>query len=86
MSATFKKISGLRPGDYVDLEGDKFANPDSDPGNAYEFEYQIVAAIERETPTCTRVDFEGGPSVGFPPDHEVKIDPDGRRDENYNAT
>jgi hypothetical protein len=67
------KVKDLRERDYVDLEGDPYADPQSDKPE-YEFEYAIVAGIERETPTCVRVDFETGNSVGFPPDHEVDVD------------
>lgn len=66
-----RKISELKPGDAVDLEGDKYADPERDHP-AYEYEYQIVFEIERETADCIRVDFDGE-SVGFPVDHVVKV-------------
>jgi hypothetical protein len=64
----------LREGDLVDLQHDPFydretedADPDHDACRmAIEFEYQTVAGIERETPDCVRVDFDGICSGGSP--------------------
>lgn len=65
-----RKARELTPGDKVDLEGDPFAFSD-DP--TPEFEYCVVADLEMETPNCVRVDFENYTSIGFPPDHKVRV-------------
>lgn len=39
----------------------------------WKYEYGRVDTTERETPTCIRVDFTNGESVGFPPEHEVAL-------------
>jgi hypothetical protein len=67
-----KLVENLIPGDMVDLEGDKFADPNGD-SPIFDCELCIVARSELETPGCIRVDFEGLNSVGFPPGHRVKI-------------
>lgn len=59
------RAGDLKPGDRVDMEDHL---PD-DP--AAEFEYGCVIAVEVETPTCVRVDFENLTSFGFDPDTEV---------------
>lgn len=68
-----KRVDALEPGDLVDLEGDRYADaPDSESDNSeFEFEFQVVIDVVRETPDCMRVDFESGSSFGFPPSHEV---------------
>jgi hypothetical protein len=65
------RVSTLKVGDRVDLEGDQYADPNANP--YLEFEWAVVGDFEWETPGCIRVDFDHG-SVGFPPDHLVKID------------
>ena len=65
-------VDKLQSGDYVDLEGDIFADPEND-NSWYEYHYAIVDQIEHETPGCIRVDFQDGDSIGFPPDHILKI-------------
>lgn len=64
-------VSNLKPGDLVDLEGDAYADVDG-AHPEFEFEFQAVVAIERETANCVRVDFETC-SFGFPPSHRVVI-------------
>ena len=71
-------VETLRPGDLVDLEGDPYADPLAD--HPYDTEHLTVADIVRETPYCYVVHFEGGPSVGFPPDHTLPV---GDHDERY---
>jgi hypothetical protein len=67
------RVDQLKIGQRVDLEGDIFADAgDSHP--EFEFEFERVAAIERETDDCIRVDFESGFSCGFPPEHMVDVD------------
>ncbi|TPI86404.1 hypothetical protein [Mesorhizobium sp. B2-8-9] len=72
-------ISELRVGDRCDLEGDIFADPIFDASTIsehpeFQFEFETVLAIERETSDCIRVDFESGFSCGFPPDHWLDVD------------
>ncbi len=66
------KIEDLLKGDRVDLEGDQYAAK-GDFADHYEFEYVVVDELEVESSNCTVVHFETTPSVGFPPQHEVKI-------------
>ena len=82
MNAT--RADALRPGDICDLEGDAYADP-ACTHPAYVFEYATVCEVERETADCVAVSFESGPTIGFPPDHEVKRDPDMRHDTAYDA-
>lgn len=76
-------IHALVVGQRVDLEGDSIADPSYIPEGSgecfsahpeFQFEFETVAAIERETPTCIRVDFESGFSCGFLPAHMVDVD------------
>lgn len=67
-----KCVSDLLPGDLVDLEGDKFADPKRDHIQ-FQTEYVVVDTVERETPACTAVYFEGFDCVGFPADYRVKV-------------
>lgn len=78
------KIADLKPGHHVDLQGDRYADcpregckacEDGDRHHPeFEFEFEVVAGTEQETPGCIRVDFESGFSCGFPPEHEVVVD------------
>lgn len=64
------KVEELAEGDLVDLAGDPYA----DEGDiTLEYEYVQVAGVERETPRCTVVHFEGYPSCGFPVGHKVPV-------------
>ncbi|RWE37437.1 hypothetical protein [Mesorhizobium sp.] len=74
-------VSGLRVGDRCDLECDCFADSDGyrygsnhSDHPEFQFEFETVLAIERESEDCTRVDFESGFSCGFPPDHWIDVD------------
>ena len=67
-----KRIDQLNVGDLVDLEGDPYADPNH-TNPAFPFEYAEVCEIERETPNCIAVGFEGFDVVGFPPDHTVEV-------------
>lgn len=69
----FRRIKDLKPGDRVDLQNDRFADPEQSDKFAYE--YETVSGRERETKDCLRVDFESGFSCGFPIGHRVEIDP-----------
>ncbi len=62
----------LVEGDRVDLENDPYADPKHDHPY-FESEYVEIAGAEPETPGCSRVDFEGTASVGFPPEHQVAV-------------
>jgi hypothetical protein len=74
-----RMVRDLMVGDRIDLEGDPYADPDSDHP-AYECEYAVVCEIIRETQSCTVIHCEGGPSIGFPPEHLI---PYGGHDEGY---
>lgn len=67
-----KPVSELKPGDLVDLQGDKYADPNNDHPEL-EFELQVVDAVERETDTCIAIWFDDFDCVGFPPDHVVQV-------------
>jgi hypothetical protein len=62
----------LVEGDRVDLEKHPFADPNHDHPY-FEFEFVEVAGADLETPGCLRVDFEGSPSAGFPPEHKIPV-------------
>lgn len=72
------RVDALRLGQRVDLECDAIADPNAASGEAdhseFAFEFETVAAIERETPDCIAVTFAHGFMCGFPPDHEVVVD------------
>lgn len=67
-----RRVADLAEGDLLDLESDPYADPAADDVD-WLYEYGCVMATERETPDCVRVDFTNGESVGFPPDHTVKV-------------
>lgn len=69
---TARKARDLQPGDYVDLEGDKYADPKR-LNSSFSSEYAIVESVKQETPECIAVSFEGWDTVGFPPDHELDV-------------
>lgn len=79
-----RMVTDLRPGDRVDLQNDPFADPDglassNDDASTsqhpeFEFEFEVVLAVVRETDDYIRVDFESGFSCGFPPDHAIEVD------------
>jgi hypothetical protein len=72
MSTQKLRISELVVGDYVDLEGDEFADPKHDHPY-FESEYEVVECIEKESKNCICVHFENSNPVGFPPDHLVSV-------------
>ena len=63
----------LIPGDMVDLEGDVYADPLKE-NPSYAFIFNTVEHVEQETPDCVAVSFEGGPMVGFPINHLLKVE------------
>ncbi len=80
-----KRVDELKPGDMVDLQNDRYADPEGfasggGPGfmsercQGYGWAYEFVEVVEteRETPECVRVDFVDC-AVGFPPDHLVEV-------------
>ena len=66
------KAEAVKPGQVVDLEGDRYAET-ADGAEVLAYEYVEVADVERETPDCVRVDFEGFDSIGFPAGHLLKV-------------
>lgn len=73
-SAPRLAVEDLIPGEHVDLEGDRYADPNGDT-IAYQSEYAVVDSVEIETPKCTVVHFINGPSIGFPTGWTLKKDP-----------
>lgn len=65
------RICDLRPGDLVDLQGDKFADPNG-TNPRFDCEYACVHEIKKETIACICVYFDGC-AFGFPPNHIVKV-------------
>ena len=65
-----RRVDMLRPGDRIDLEGDKFVDP-----NETEFAYEFVTVIKitRETRNCYRVETSQG-VFGFPATHWMVVD------------
>lgn len=60
-------------GDIVDLEGDKYADPDND-NVRFQSEYMEVVYVEdQETPRCVVIGFGGFDHVGFPLYHKLKV-------------
>lgn len=62
----------VKVGDLVDLEGDPYADPDSDI-LYFQDQYMEVGEVDQETPECVAIGFEGFDLVGFPTDHELKV-------------
>lgn len=65
-----RAVRDLMVGDMIDLAGDQYADPEGD-NIAYDCEYAVVCEITRETSSCTVIHCEGGPSIGFPPEHMI---------------
>lgn len=66
----------VKVGDLLDLEGDRFADPENGggvelPTNAFEFELAEVTEVELETADCVRIGGLGF-CVGFPVGHMLK--------------
>ncbi|GLR77595.1 hypothetical protein HUE56_29820 (plasmid) [Azospirillum oryzae] len=64
--------SDLQVGDFVDLEGDLYADPRHNHP-AFDCLYMEVVEVERESDACVAIGFEGFDIVGFPPDHVLKV-------------
>ena len=67
----FLPVNELKIGDSIDLEGDKYADPNGD-NVALASEWQEVYSLERETPTCIVIETPYI-TVGFPVDHVVRV-------------
>lgn len=67
-----KRVTELRCGDFVDLEGDKYADPDYTNAD-YPQEFELVDDVEPEEPHHLRVHFAAHPSLVFPLDHVVPV-------------
>lgn len=76
------RVSDLRVGDIVDLEGDAYADPRSDHIEL-QCELHTVCEIDYETPECTVVYFENYCGVGFPPSHTLNQDDERTHDDRY---
>ena len=75
------RVSDLREGDMVDLEGDPYtdcSDPwcEEDHATVLEHTYAIVDEPgELETPECMVVSFSNvGVTIGFPPGHMVRVE------------
>jgi hypothetical protein len=62
----------IRIGAYVDLQGDRYADPDNDPHDMTAYEYAVVENVVAEAEDCVRVDTTLG-SFGFPPEHPLRV-------------
>ena len=67
-----RAVRDLKRGDLVDLEGDRFADPQGN-NPMFQTELMHVTNVTRETEACTAVAFEGWDVCGFPPDHVVTV-------------
>jgi hypothetical protein len=75
------RADNVKAGDRLDLEGDRYADPNGDgigeSGHFYAFEFELaeVEEVERETPDCIVIHTSLG-SFGFPADHMIKQEGD----------
>ena len=74
MTDTLVPVAELREGDFVDLEGDLYADPRRNQP-ALALNYHMVESIDRQTPAFLLVRFPKLDSYGFPASHAVKILP-----------
>jgi hypothetical protein len=66
-----KPVSDVTPNDVIDLEGDKYADPDgADP--IFRFVYAVVGEVEQESPGVLLLHTNHG-TFAFPPNHEVTV-------------
>ncbi len=66
------RVADLRIGDLVDLENDKYADPDND-NHWMPYLLGEVAEVTQETPACVAIAFEYFDIVGFPTGHELDV-------------
>lgn len=69
MTHSMIPVAEIVPGIAIDFQGDKIADTGEHP--EFEFEYQPVYEVVRETPSCV-VLYCDNFACGFPPDHLVK--------------
>jgi hypothetical protein len=62
----------VKIGDLIDLESDKYADPNEDH-IAFCCELQLVVEVHHETPDCVAIGFEGFDLVGFPVNHMLTL-------------
>ena len=72
MTETLRRVDAVKIDDGLDLEGDKFADPDRD-NVGLQFDLARVDEIERDGAACIVLHTSQG-SFGFPPDHLVKVE------------
>lgn len=65
------KAKDLKVGDFIDLEGDPYADPHSD-NDYFRSEFVQVVEVTPETDDCVAVGIEGFDLVGFPVGHEIR--------------
>jgi hypothetical protein len=74
----YVKVQDLREGDMVDLEGDPYADAETDCEDCqtihdmFAYEFSIVFSVEQETPECVAVGFDHD-VVGFPTNHTLFV-------------
>ena len=61
----------LKAGDLMNLEDDKYADPDG-TNQTFPYEYVVVDRVVIESKECVRVETEVD-HFGFPPDHLIKV-------------
>ncbi len=78
-------VLDLQAGQRIDLEGDMYADPetyaaDGDTSDSqhpeFQYAFEVVLNVVRESDDCIRVDFESGFSCGFPSDYSLEVDPE----------
>lgn len=68
------RAENIKVGDLIDLYGDPFADPNRDPGLAFEFEYAwVMEPIDVESSDCVVIYTDSG-AFGFPINHQFEIE------------
>ena len=69
METIKKKVTAIKEGDRVDLSSCPYLK--SHP--SAEYEYAEVTEVERETPDCIVIYYEGIDGIGYPIDQELLV-------------
>lgn len=70
MNQKMIRIDELKEGDLIDLEGDKFADPNR-RRLEFQCEYACVDYVCREDESCVAIGIQGVDVFGFSPEHLV---------------
>lgn len=65
------KVEDIKVDDRVDLKSCPYLHDHS----SAEYEYAIVSAIEKETPECIAISYEGIDTIGYPIGTELEVRP-----------